>query len=71
MTGLQRVKPQTVKDKISQKLTGRRLTDSHKKNISNGMRQAWAKVSPKTTTDIWDTENNTEKKDLPCREKEV
>ena len=71
MAGLQRIKPQTVKDQISQKLTGRKLSDEHKANISKAMKDAWSKV-PKTTTDIWgDTENNSEKKDLPCREKEV
>ena len=57
MAGLQRVKPQTVKDQISQKLTGRKLSDEHKANISKAMKDAWSKV-PKTT-EIWDTENNT------------
>lgn len=54
---LQRKKPQTVKDQISQKLTGRKLSDEHKANISKAMKDAWSKV-PKTTTDIW-AENNT------------
>lgn len=40
--------PQYVKDKISAKLTGRKLSDETKKKISDGQKEAWAKIPKKT-----------------------
>lgn len=48
--------PQAVKDKISQSLTGRKMSDETKQKISLGVKKAWAKVP--MTTEIWGTERN-------------
>lgn len=53
--------PQVVKDKISAKLTGRKLSDETKKRISDGQRRAWAQIPQKQdTSTLWPTsqENN-------------
>lgn len=58
--GLKRRMPQCTKEKISAKLSGRKLSDETKQKISNGMKNAWAKV-PKTV-DLWGAdENNSDK----------
>ena len=51
--------PQSVKDKISLKMTGRKLSDQTKKKISDGQRRAWSMI-PKTNEKK--EENNNEKK---------
>lgn len=40
--------PQYVKDKISAKLMGRKLSDETKEKISQGQKKAWAKIPKKT-----------------------
>lgn len=59
MYNFKRQMPQTTRDKISQSMRGRKLTDTHKQNISNALKNAWSQV-PTTTTDdlIGNTENN-------------
>lgn len=52
--------PQYVKDKISAKLTGRKLSDETKKKISDGQKEAWAKIPKKTD---WNEPLNTPIKD--------
>ena len=42
--GYNRKMPQEVKQKISQSLTGRKLTPNHIKAISDGVKRAWDKV---------------------------
>jgi hypothetical protein len=36
--------PQTTKDKISAKMTGRKLSQETKNKISQGQKNAWAKI---------------------------
>ena len=36
--------PQAVKDKISFKMTGRKLSDATKKKISDGQKRAWSMI---------------------------
>ena len=36
--------PQAVRDKISAKLKGRKLSDTTKQRISDGQRKAWAQI---------------------------
>ena len=55
----QRVMPQDVRAKISSSLSGRKLSDETKERISQGVKKAWAKI-PKTT-ELWGTENNSDK----------
>ena len=54
----QRVMPQDVRDKISSSLTGRKLSDETKERISQGVKNAWAKVPQKV--DLWGIERNNE-----------
>ena len=55
-----RIMQQSVKDKISNSLRGRKLSDETKERISQGVKKAWAKV-PKTV-ELWVTaENNNDK----------
>lgn len=54
-----RVMPQAVKDKIRNSMSGRKLSDETKERISQGVKKAWAKI-PKTT-ELWGTENNSDK----------
>ena len=54
-----RIMQQSVKDKISNSLRGRKLSDETKEKISLGVKKAWSKV-PKTT-ELWATENNNNK----------
>lgn len=66
MTNYKRISremPQCVKDKISQKLKGRKLSDETKLKISNGQKAAWAKI-PQTqrAESIWGTDTNNENK---------
>lgn len=42
--GLQRKRPQEVKEKIRKSLTGRKLTQEHKEKISRGVKAAWDKI---------------------------
>lgn len=59
MTYLRKM-PQVTKDKISNSLQGRKLSDETKERISQGVKKAWAKV-PKTV-ELWVTaENNNDK----------
>ena len=51
--------PQAVKDKIRNSMSGRKLSDETKERISQGVKKAWAKI-PKTT-ELWGTENNSDK----------
>lgn len=62
MIKFKRTMPQATKDKISQTMRGRKLSDAHKQNISNSLKNAWSQV-PTTTTDdlIGNTENNEDK----------
>lgn len=56
--------PQYVKDKISAKLTGRKLSDETKKRISDGQRRAWAQIPQKQdVSTLWPTsqDNNNNK----------
>lgn len=59
--------PQHVKDKISASLRGRTLSDETKKKISDGQKEAWAKIPKKTG---WNeplntpTESNKNKRDI-------
>ena len=59
MYNFKRQMPQATRDKISQSMRGRKLSDTHKQNISNALKSAWSQV-PTTTTDdlIGNTENN-------------
>ena len=65
--------PQYVKDKISAKLTGRKLSDETKKRISDGQRRAWAQIPQKqNVSTLWPTsqENNNDKDNNElCQEK--
>ena len=65
--------PQYVKDKISAKLTGRKLSDETKKRISDGQRRAWAQIPQKQdVSTLWptsqDNNNNKDNNEL-CQEK--
>lgn len=56
-----------TKLRISQKLKGRTMTDSHKQAISNGMKAYWATVPNKPTENnvsksIFNDETNMQKK---------
>ena len=42
--GYKRVMPQITKDKISDKLTGRKLSDETKQKISDALKAAWSKI---------------------------
>jgi len=42
--GFTRTMPQNVKDKISSKLSGRTISDETRKRISDGLKQAWARI---------------------------
>lgn len=54
--------PQAVRDKISAKLKGRKLSDTTKQRISDGQRKAWAQIPKKQEfNDIWPTNNNDNK----------
>lgn len=57
--------PQYVKDKISAKLTGRKLSDETKKRISDGQRRAWAQIPQKQDASaLWATsQDNNDNKD--------
>lgn len=44
---ISREMPQSVKDKISFRMTGRKLSDETKKKISDGQKRAWSMI-PKT-----------------------
>ena len=49
--GYSRTMPQYVKDKISRKLQGRKLSDKTKQLISTGVKSAWNKIpSPQSGT---------------------
>ena len=52
--------PQYVRDKISQKLTGRKLSDETRQKISDAQKAVWAKV-PKTIN-LTSTTDEEEKK---------
>ncbi|MBQ2396262.1 MAG: hypothetical protein II304_04355 [Bacteroidales bacterium] len=59
MVKFKREMAQSTKDKISAKLRGRKLTDQHKQNISNSLKNAWSQVPQTTTSNLWsDDENN-------------
>lgn len=62
--------PQVVKDKISNSLTGRKMSDETKQKISLGVKKAWAKVPKKV--DLWGTsENNNDKTNIQDAEDKV
>ena len=63
--------PQVVKDKISAKLTGRKLSDETKRRISDGQRRAWAQIPQKQdVSTLWPTDNNNDKDNNElCNEK--
>lgn len=62
--------PQVVKDKISNSLTGRKMSDETKQKISLGVKKAWAKVP--MTTELWGTtENNSNKTNIQDAEDKV
>ena len=65
--------PQYVKDKISAKLTGRKLSDETKKRISDGQRRAWAQIPQKQDASaLWQTSqdnNNNKDNDELCQGK--
>ena len=44
MTRLSRNVPQYVRDKISQKLTGRKLSDETRQKMSDAQKALWSKV---------------------------
>ena len=48
--------PQYVRDKISQKLTGRKLSDETRQKISDAQKAVWAKVPKNTNLDNKDEE---------------
>lgn len=48
--GFTRTMPQAVKNKISSKLTGRTLSDVTKQRISDGLKQAWARIPKNNAT---------------------
>lgn len=60
MVKFKREMAQSTKDKISAKMRGRKLTDQHKQNISNSLKNAWSQVPQTTTGNLWatDDENN-------------
>ncbi len=70
---LSREVPQYVKDKISAKLTGRKLSDETKKRISDGQRRAWAQIPQKQdASTLWQTSqesNNDKDNNELCQEK--
>ena len=51
-----RIMQQSVKDKISNSLRGRKLSDETKEKISLGVKKAWAKVPQ--TTELWTASEN-------------
>lgn len=55
-----RIMQQSVKDKISNSLRGRKLSDETKEKISLGVKKAWSRV-PKDVK-LWGTENNNNNK---------
>ena len=59
--GYSRTMPQEVKQKISQSLTGRKLTPNHIKAISDGVKRAWDKI-PQDPQKIYNN-NNIKKND--------
>lgn len=65
--------PQYVKDKISAKLRGRKLSDETKKRIADGQRRAWEKIPLKQdVSTLWPTsqDNNNDKDNNElCQEK--
>lgn len=65
-----RIMQQSVKDKISNSLRGRKLSDETKEKISLGVKKAWSKVPPKV--DLWaTTENNNDKSNIQDAEDKV
>lgn len=56
--GFTRTMPQEVKNKISSKLTGRTLSDETKQKISDGLKQAWARI-PKNITNSQEEKDGT------------
>lgn len=58
--GYNRIMPRETKQKISQSLTGRKLTPNHIKAISDGVKRAWSKI-PQDPQKIYN--NNTTKND--------
>ena len=60
MYNFKRQMPQATKDKISQSMRGRKLSDTHKQNISNALKSAWASVPQTTTDDLIGTSENNE-----------
>lgn len=55
--GYNRIMPQEVKQKISQSLTGRKLTPNHIQNISKGVKRAWERV-PQDPNKIYNNNSN-------------
>lgn len=55
--------PQAVRDKISAKLKGRKLSDTTKQRISDGQRKAWAQIPKKQEfNDLWPNNDNENKR---------
>ena len=60
MNNLQKQRPQDVKQRISQSLRNRTLSDSTRSKISASMKRRWAELENQPDTD----QNNTEISDL-------
>lgn len=56
--------PQYVKDKISAKLRGRKLSDTTKQRISDGQKRAWAQIPKRQEfKDLWPNDNEENEQD--------